>query len=219
MWTGSARTRQSGCAYSPPPIPSLPPPRSQKLRESGGQRRLPVIGICEPGRGDLPEQHDRDHPRTPAAPRTTPLPRPRPLVTAIDRSGNHHTRCAAQRPPAEGSLPAPPPSSPECAGGQNSDPAASRPSSPPVTTGESRHVSIAGAGLAGLAELMHACADRPPGAADAPVIAAAERLKLTGAATLDLRHFTAVHPPTHSRPEPPATDADRAARQAPDRAA
>ena len=58
MWTGSARTRQSGCAYSPPPIPSLPPPRSQKLRESGGQRRLPVIGICEPGRGDLPEQHD-----------------------------------------------------------------------------------------------------------------------------------------------------------------
>ena len=70
-----------------------------------------------------------------------------------------------------------------------------------------------------MAELVHACADRPPGAASAPVIAAAKRLKLTGAATLDLRHFTVVHPPTHSRPEPPATDADRAARQAPDRAA
>ena len=46
-----------------------------------------------------------------------------------------------------------------------------------------------------MAELVRACADRPPGAARAPVIAAARRLKLTGAATLDLRHFTAVHPP------------------------
>jgi hypothetical protein len=97
-------------------------------------------------------------------------------------------------------------------------PAASRPSSPPVTAGESGHVSIAGADLARMAELVHACADQPPGAAGAPVIAAV-RLKLTGAATLDLRHFTVVHPPTHSRPEPPATDAGRAARQAPGRAA
>ena len=42
---------------------------------------------------------------------------------------------------------------------------------------------------------MHACAGRPPGPAGAPVIAAAKRLKLTGAATLDLRHFTAARPP------------------------
>ena len=46
-----------------------------------------------------------------------------------------------------------------------------------------------------MAELVHACADGPPGTAGAPVIAAAERLKLTGAATLDLRHFTVVPPP------------------------
>ena len=50
-----------------------------------------------------------------------------------------------------------------------------------------------------MAELVHACADRPPGPAGAPVIAAAERLKLTGAATLDLRHFTVVRPP-HTQP-------------------
>jgi hypothetical protein len=48
-----------------------------------------------------------------------------------------------------------------------------------------------------MAELARACADQPPGAAGAPVIAAV-RLKPTGAATLDLRHFTVVHPPTHT---------------------
>ena len=47
-----------------------------------------------------------------------------------------------------------------------------------------------------MAALVRASADRLPGAAGASVIAAAKRLKLTRAATLDLRHFTVV--PRHT---------------------
>ena len=117
--------QQSGCAYSPPPVPGLPPaaqPEAQGKR--AGQRRLPVIGIWEPGRGDLPEQHDEiirgrlKHPHDTAARALAarhghrpPRQPPRPLrcPAAIRR------RLSA----------APPPSSPECAGCQNSDPATS----------------------------------------------------------------------------------------------
>ena len=47
-----------------------------------------------------------------------------------------------------------------------------------------------------MAELVRTYADLPLGAADASVIAVAERLKLTDVATLDRRHFTVVAPHT-----------------------
>jgi hypothetical protein len=184
----AARTRR-------PPIPGLPPPRSQKLKESGGA----AAPACHRDLGAWPRRlartARRDHRWTPEAPRTTLPPGP-------GRSSRPSTAPATTTPAAlpSGNPPkalcqAPPPSTPECAGCHNSDPAASRPSSPSVTTGESGHVSIAGADLARMAELVHACADRPPGPAGATVIAAAGRPKPTGAATLDLRHLTVVRPP------------------------
>jgi predicted nucleic acid-binding protein len=45
-----------------------------------------------------------------------------------------------------------------------------------------------------MAELVRRYADFPLGAADASVIAVAERLKTTRIATLDHRHFRAVRP-------------------------
>ncbi|RMI31057.1 PIN domain-containing protein [Nocardia stercoris] len=45
-----------------------------------------------------------------------------------------------------------------------------------------------------IAELVARYRDRPLGTADASVIAAAERLKITQIATVDRRHFSAVRP-------------------------
>jgi hypothetical protein len=45
-----------------------------------------------------------------------------------------------------------------------------------------------------MAELVRTYADLPLGAVDAPVLAVAERLRLTDVATLDRRHFTIVRP-------------------------
>ena len=55
-------------------------------------------------------------------------------------------------------------------------------------------VSISSADLDRMAELVEAYSSLPLGAADASVIAVAERLKLTEVATLDRRHFTVVRP-------------------------
>lgn len=48
--------------------------------------------------------------------------------------------------------------------------------------------------MARIAELMHRYRGFPLGVADASVVAAAERLKLTSVATLDHRHFRAIMP-------------------------
>jgi predicted nucleic acid-binding protein len=55
-------------------------------------------------------------------------------------------------------------------------------------------VPLTGADLDRMAELVEMYSSLPLGAADASVIAVAERLKLTEVATLDRRHFTVVRP-------------------------
>ena len=55
-------------------------------------------------------------------------------------------------------------------------------------------VSPSQADLDRMADLVETYASLPLGAADASVIAVAERLKLTEVATLDRRHFTVVRP-------------------------
>ena len=170
----------------------LSPPQAERLRvlaaprsgvcprraarssgKAAGQRRLPVIGIWEPGRGDLPEQHDEiirgrlKHPARHCPPALAARHGHRPL-----RQPPRPLRCPAA--------------------------IRRRLSASPTTV---------------IAEMCWLPEQRPGNepAFLTPVT--------TGAATLDPRHFTVVRPPTHSRPEPPATDADRAARQALDRAA
>jgi predicted nucleic acid-binding protein len=55
-------------------------------------------------------------------------------------------------------------------------------------------VAITREDLDRMAELVETYSSLPLGAADASVIAVAERLKLTEVATLDRRHFTVVRP-------------------------
>ena len=55
-------------------------------------------------------------------------------------------------------------------------------------------VAITHGDLDRMAELVETYASLPLGAADASVIAVAERLKLAEVATLDRRHFTVVRP-------------------------
>jgi predicted nucleic acid-binding protein len=50
-----------------------------------------------------------------------------------------------------------------------------------------------------MAELMNTYGSLPLGAADASVVAIAERLGLTDVATLDRRHFTVVRQSTRMR--------------------
>lgn len=55
-------------------------------------------------------------------------------------------------------------------------------------------VEITREDLERIAELIETYADLPLGAADASVVAVAERLKITQVLTLDRRHFTVVRP-------------------------
>jgi predicted nucleic acid-binding protein len=55
-------------------------------------------------------------------------------------------------------------------------------------------VALTSSDLDRMAELVETYASLPLGAADASVIAVAERLKLTEVATLDRRHVTVVRP-------------------------
>ncbi|MFE2108817.1 type II toxin-antitoxin system VapC family toxin [Kitasatospora sp. NPDC059463] len=63
-----------------------------------------------------------------------------------------------------------------------------------VAAGELRQTEITGEDLVRMAELVETYADFPLGAADASVVAVAERLGLTEIATLDRRHFSVVRP-------------------------
>lgn len=53
---------------------------------------------------------------------------------------------------------------------------------------------LQGTDIGRMAELVETYLDLPPGIADAAVAAIAERLGLTGIATLDHRHFTVIRP-------------------------
>lgn len=63
-----------------------------------------------------------------------------------------------------------------------------------VARGELQQVDPLSTDLDRMAELVETYADFPLGAADASVIALAERLNITDIATLDHRHFRAVRP-------------------------
>jgi hypothetical protein len=63
-----------------------------------------------------------------------------------------------------------------------------------LASGELRLEPTNSADLTRMAELVRAYADFPLGAADASVIAVAERLGATRVATIDHRHFRAVRP-------------------------
>ena len=64
----------------------------------------------------------------------------------------------------------------------------------PGPAGEFELESVASADLRRMAGLVRTYADCPLGAADASVVAIAERLGATRVATLDHRHFQAVRP-------------------------
>ena len=181
----AARTRR-------PPIPGCPAAQPETRGKRAGNGACLSSGSGGPGRGDLPEQHDEiirgplKHParhRSPGTGRSSrPSTAPATTTPAAQPSGNppkalgqpHHRQrrnVLAARTATRQRAGLPHPRSP----------------------GESGHVSIAGADMPRMAELVHACAGRPPGPAGAPVIAAAERLKLTGAATLDLPSASAAH--------------------------
>jgi predicted nucleic acid-binding protein len=63
-----------------------------------------------------------------------------------------------------------------------------------VAHGELDLVALTVFDIQRMAELIRRYADLPLGAADASVIAVAERLNITDIATLDHRHFTVVRP-------------------------
>ncbi|MGH3200668.1 MAG: type II toxin-antitoxin system VapC family toxin [Streptosporangiaceae bacterium] len=63
-----------------------------------------------------------------------------------------------------------------------------------VASGELTLVELSSADLSRMAELVERYADLPLGAADASVVAVAERLGVREVATLDRRHFTVVRP-------------------------
>lgn len=120
-----------------------------------------------------------------------------PLVAAIDRSDKHHARCAGLLESAGGSLLVPTTVIVEVCWLLEERPDTESAFLAPVAAGEFEHITITAADLAHMAELVRTYADLPLGAADASVIAVAERLKLTDVATLDRRHFTVVRP-THT---------------------
>jgi len=117
-----------------------------------------------------------------------------PVVAAIDRSDNHHARCAALLESAEGSLLIPTTVIVEVCWLVEERPDIEAAFLEAVATGEFEHVPLTIADIARTAELVRTYADLPLGAVDASVIAVAERLKLTDVATLDRRHFTVVRP-------------------------
>jgi uncharacterized protein len=63
-----------------------------------------------------------------------------------------------------------------------------------LASGEFELEAVDASDLARMAELVRRYADFPLGAADASVVAVAERLKTARIATLDHRHFRAVRP-------------------------
>jgi uncharacterized protein len=117
-----------------------------------------------------------------------------PVVAAIDRSDNHHARCAALLESAQGPLLIPTPVIVEVCWLLEERPDIEAAFLEAIATGEFEHVTITAADIARMAELVRTYGDLPLGAVDASVIALAERLKLTDEATLDQRHFTVVRP-------------------------
>ena len=117
-----------------------------------------------------------------------------PVVAAIDRSDNHHDRCAALLESAEGPLLIPTTVIVEVCWLVEERPDIEAAFLEAIAAGEFEHVPVTAADIARMAELVRAYADLPLGAVDASVIAIAERLKLTDVATLDRRHFTVVRP-------------------------
>jgi hypothetical protein len=141
----------------------------------------------------------------------TLLPGTGPLVAAIDRSDKHHARCAALLESAPAPLLIPTTVIVEVCWLLEERPDIESAFLASVAAGEFEHITLTATDLARTAELVRVYADLPLGAADASVIAIAERLKLTDVATLDRRHFTTVRPrhttalifcPSHSGHEP-----------------
>jgi uncharacterized protein len=124
----------------------------------------------------------------------TLLPGTGPVVAAIDRSDNHHARCAALLEAAEGLLLIPTTVLVEVCWLAGERPDIEAAFLEAIAAGEFEHVPLTTADIARTAELVRTYADLPLGAVDASVIAVAERLKLTSVATLDQRHFTVVRP-------------------------
>jgi uncharacterized protein len=117
-----------------------------------------------------------------------------PVVAAIDRSDNHHARCAALLESAEGTLLIPTTVIVEVCWLVEERPDIEAAFLEAVATGEFEHVPLTTADISRTAELVRTYADLPLGAVDASVIAIAERLELADVATLDRRHFTVVRP-------------------------
>jgi uncharacterized protein len=117
-----------------------------------------------------------------------------PLVAAIDRSDNHHSRCVALLESAEGPLLVPTTVIVEVCWLVEERPDIEAAFLEAVAAGEFEHIPVAGADIVRTAELVRTYADLPLGAVDASVIAIAERLNLADVATLDRRHFTVVRP-------------------------
>lgn len=115
-----------------------------------------------------------------------------PLVAAIDRSGNHHARCAALLESAEGPLLVPATVIVEVCWLVEERPGIEAAFPEAVAAGEFGHVPVTTSGITRTAELVRTYADLPLGAVDVSLAAIAERLKLTDVATLDRRHFTVV---------------------------
>jgi len=119
-----------------------------------------------------------------------------PLVAMANRQDRHHARCMALFDDAPGPLLVPAPILTEVCyllereRGAQAEAGFLRSVRDDVFT----LVALTAADLDRMADLVETYADLPLGAADASVIAVAERLGVHQVATLDHRHFTVVRP-------------------------
>ncbi|MBH5335408.1 PIN domain-containing protein [Streptomyces pactum] len=119
-----------------------------------------------------------------------------PIVAAFNAKDDRHADCLALLETHPGPLLIPAPILAEVCYllGTRAGPRAEAIFLRAVASGELRLVPLTSEDLSRMAELVEQYADLPLGAADASVVAVAERLGAIDVATIDLRHFHVVRP-------------------------
>jgi predicted nucleic acid-binding protein len=119
-----------------------------------------------------------------------------PLVAVLNADDMHHAACRSLLESEPGPLIVPAPILTEVCylAASRLGPQAEAAFLDSLASGELQLEATTTGDLARMAELVLTYADFPLGAADASVIAVAERLDVTRVATIDYRHFRAVRP-------------------------